>query len=32
MLMQLDIWHSYWEEYQPIWKEICQNANSYWQI
>ena len=22
MLMQLDIWHSYWEECQPIWKEI----------
>ena len=31
-LMQLDFWHSYWEEYQPIWKEICQNINSYWQI
>ena len=25
-------WPSYWEEYQPIWKEICQNTNSYWQI
>ena len=32
MLMQLDFWHSYWEEYQPIWKEICQNTNIYWQI
>ena len=26
MLMQLDFWHSYWEEYQPIQKEICQNG------
>ena len=22
--MQLDFWPSYWEEYQLIWKDICQ--------
>ena len=26
MQMQLDFWHSYWEEYQPMWKAICQNT------
>ena len=32
MQMQLDFWPSYCEECQPIWKEICENTNSYWQI
>ena len=30
MQMQLDFWHSYWEEYQQ--KEICQNISNHWQI
>ena len=24
MQMQLDFWHSYLKEYQPIWKEIVK--------